>query len=82
MNGRQDQRETSECILQWNYYEKVRESVKTISTNAEEDAEGSSDATPFLSKLLQKTSLNLPFLSYLVACQLMFVHVLKVSTLA
>ena len=68
MSGRQDRRETSECILQWNYYGKVGESVKTISTNAEEDAEGNSDATPFLSKLPQKTSLNLPFLSYLVAC--------------
>src|SRR5437763_9357640 len=40
MSGRQDRRETSECILQWNYYEKVGESVKTISTNAEEDAKG------------------------------------------
>ena len=26
--------------MQWNYYGKVGESVKTISTNAEEDAKG------------------------------------------
>ena len=40
MSRCQDQKETSECILQWNYYGKVRESVKTISTNAEEDMKG------------------------------------------
>ena len=59
MSRHQDQRETSECILQWNYYGKVGESVKTIltnSTNAEEDV-GNSDATPFLLKLAQKTLL-------------------------
>src|SRR4051794_3909016 len=39
-NRCQDQKETSECILQWNYYGKVGKFVKTILTNAEEDAKG------------------------------------------